>query len=162
MTIHVWDPDLHREDVRDLYTSAGKEGPHESHFPPLGILAEEDGEILAAMWAYQSLGCGVAFVEWLVTRGGIRWPLKLRAVRAAYWGIEKILHSQGYDCVRVSFLDIRLMRLATRLFGFVEVAPVSYNAIKNIPNCPLSRENSLRSWPTSEQSPPLPPSQGQD
>jgi hypothetical protein len=38
--------------------------------PPLGVVVEEEGEPVFALWCYESFGVGVAFLEYPVSRPG--------------------------------------------------------------------------------------------
>ena len=60
----------------------------ETVLPPLGIIVERGGAPVAAIWCYLSVGIGVGFIEWPVTKPG----QSLRQSREAIlFGIDAIM-----------------------------------------------------------------------
>jgi hypothetical protein len=88
----------------------------ENLIPPLGVVAERDGKPLAALWAYQSAGIGVAFLEYAVTAPGLSLMESRAALGRSLLGIEAILRKDGYSVARC--VCARAMARALRAFGF--------------------------------------------
>src|SRR5207253_3124646 len=69
----------------------------ENLLPPLGIVAERDGKPVAALWAYQSAGIGMAFLEYAVTAPGQSFRQARAALGRLLFGIEHLLRLDGYS-----------------------------------------------------------------
>ncbi len=67
----------------------------ETILPPLGVLVEQDGERLAALWCYESFGIGVAFLEFPCTAPGLPPGLAWRALSTAEHAVVSILRRRG-------------------------------------------------------------------
>jgi hypothetical protein len=93
-----------------------RSGFPENMVPPLGVIAERDGKPLAALWAYQSAGIGVAFLEFAVTAPGLSFKDARAALGRALLGIEAILRRDGYSVARCFCAPA--MARALRAFGF--------------------------------------------
>jgi hypothetical protein len=67
----------------------------ETILPPLGVVVEQAGEMIAALWCYESFGIGVAFLEFPCTKPGIPPGLAFRGLAWAEHAIITILRSKG-------------------------------------------------------------------
>lgn len=67
----------------------------ETLLPPLGVVIEKQGEMVAALWCYESFGVGVAFLDFPCTKPGI-WPgLAYYALAMAEHSIVTVLRQKG-------------------------------------------------------------------
>lgn len=88
----------------------------ETLLPPLGVFAERDGVPVAVMWAYESVGIGVAFLEYFVTRPGQSFATTDRGFACCLAGITHILQQRGYSVLR-GIIEDRFVPFA-RKHGF--------------------------------------------
>ncbi len=92
----------------------------ETILPPLGVVVEQEGERLAALWCYETHGIGVAFLEFPCTRPGIPPGLAWRALSWAENAIVSILRRRGEHKLIRAFAQSRHARAMRRL-GYQEV-----------------------------------------
>ena len=57
---------------------------HESQLPPLGFVAEYNGDPSAMLFAYQALDCGVAFIECFICKAELTATQKRSAGENLY------------------------------------------------------------------------------
>ncbi len=88
----------------------------ETLVPPLGVMVERGGEPAAALWAYQSAGIGVAFLEFALTAPGQSFGQARAALGHALTGVEAVLRSTGYGLMRCVCQPP--MARSLRAFGF--------------------------------------------
>lgn len=108
--------------------AAGRVMVHESQLPPLGYIAEHDGKPIACLFAFQSVGCGVAFVERFISAPDVGAITKLRAGLALWDVITDALKRMDYGLVYSNFCDPRLARIASRHCGFVDMGEATQAA----------------------------------
>jgi hypothetical protein len=123
MKVRPWDREADYPLLKAWFEGNGSLGPHPSQLPPLGVVVEEDGEPIAAVGAYQSLGVGVAFPEWLITNPEIKPRKKLKAVITVMDALERMLVADGYDMHRAAIIDDRIANLAQKHLGFRDIGP---------------------------------------
>jgi hypothetical protein len=63
--------------------------------PPLGLVIEQHGEPIAALWCHLSMGCGVCFLDYPVTRPGLSRATAADAFRRLVNAISIVV--RGYD-----------------------------------------------------------------
>jgi hypothetical protein len=68
--------------------------------PPLGVVVNRGHEPVAALWAYQSVGIGVAFLEFAITRPGLSLREAHAAMGFALMAVELILTRDNYSVIR--------------------------------------------------------------
>lgn len=78
----------------------------ETILPPLGLMACDETGPIAAVWAYQAVGIGVAFVKAPVSRPGIG-AKALTAFGALFEALEATLRTHDYGLV-VALAEDRL------------------------------------------------------
>lgn len=64
--------------------------------PPLGVAVEEAGKPLCFLWAYESYGVGVCFIEWPVSDPGNGMEISRRAFQQA---VTAIIALAGKRCI---------------------------------------------------------------
>lgn len=131
MEIRLWDRVQDYPMIKEWYQGCGSMGPHPSQLPPLGVVASDEEGEHAAVGAYQSLGVGVAFPEWLVTNPSTSTRRKLDAVITAMEGLELILVSQGYEMQRIAVIDDRIAKLAAKMLGYADLGVKVNYLVKN-------------------------------
>lgn len=87
----------------------------ETVLPPLGVVVEQNGDAVAAMWCYESFGIGVAFLEFPCTRPGISPGLAWRALAWAEQAIVSILRARGEHKLVRAFAKPRHAKAMKRL-----------------------------------------------
>lgn len=85
--------------------------------PPLGLVAESGGEPAGALFAYQALSIGVAFLEFGVTRPGTSFKLARQIMKRLLHGIILVLQANDYGLLRC-FCETPAMERALKMFGF--------------------------------------------
>jgi hypothetical protein len=69
--------------------------------PPLGVVVERDGEPVAALWCYMSVGVGIGFLEWPVTKPGLSMRESKAAMKFAVEAIIEAARVHDYHLFRV-------------------------------------------------------------
>lgn len=94
---------LRQIDLADDYTTllnwwAGHEAPTVPQvlLPTLGMMAEADGQPVAAVWLWMANDRGVSFLTFMVTKPGIPALLASDACTALVECMEKVALSHGY------------------------------------------------------------------
>jgi hypothetical protein len=99
----------------------------ETLLPPLGVIVERGSEPVAAIWAYESCGIGVAFLEYFITRPGLAFRAVSNAFGYCLKSIEFILKERGYSVLR-AITEERLAKFAP-LHGFKAIGGF-HNVVK--------------------------------
>ena len=94
---------------------------HPSQLPPLGLVIDYQGKPAAMLFAYQSAGCGVAFVECFICRKELSPIMKFRMSVLLLKLITGRLEKDDYGMIRSCIVDPRMARIAARKCGFIEV-----------------------------------------
>ena len=89
----------------------------ESVLPPVGVVVEQDGEPVAALWVYLSVGVGIAFIENPVTKPGLTFVEASEVMGCAMRAIEAICKTHDYGMLRINAPD-RIARWLQRNCGF--------------------------------------------
>lgn len=129
--VRPWDVNSDKIIIQRWYEGNGSMGPHPSQLPPLGMVAYNDEYEIAAVGAYQSIGVGVAFPEWLVTNPEVGPFTKVKGVVAAMTALERALSKQGYQMKRISIIDERIANLAEKLLDYADIGPKVTYMVKN-------------------------------
>lgn len=103
----------------------------ETILPPLGVIVEQEGEPIAAMWCYESFGIGVAFLEFPCTKPGIPPGLAWRALSWAEHAIVTILRKNGGHKLVRAFAQPRHAQAMQRI-GYTVDAPHLTSVLKRI------------------------------
>lgn len=89
----------------------------ETILPPLGVIVEDEHGPAGALFAYQSLGIGVAFLECVVSRPGFS-PAEAHAILGrCLEGIEAVLRKEDYGILRC-FVESDALARALKRHGF--------------------------------------------
>ncbi len=72
----------------------------ENMLPPVGVIVEKDGEPIAALWMYMSVGIGEARLEWPITKPGAGIA-GAYALREAVNAMKTIAKAHDYGVLRV-------------------------------------------------------------
>lgn len=99
--------------------------------PKLGMVVQEHDEPVAAGWAYMDNSVGVAFMEWLVTRPGMRPALSMRALTHVVGSLYHALAALGYTAIHSSCRQPSLARLLERCGFTVTHRDVIHLALTN-------------------------------
>ena len=94
---------------------------HPSQLPPLGYVALSGEEPVAILFAYQALGCGVAFIENFICSKEASPFVKLRASKALFEVITGALEEMDYGAIRSTVVDERMARIVERKFDYVRM-----------------------------------------
>jgi hypothetical protein len=89
----------------------------ETILPPLGIICEDETGPVAAVFAHQSVGIGVAHADHFLTRPGLSFAEARRAGARLLEGLCAVLRSQDYGLLKV-FTPCRALRRALVRLGF--------------------------------------------
>jgi hypothetical protein len=89
----------------------------ETILPPLGVIVEDEKGPCAALWCYQSVGIGVCFLEFPISRPGLGVSASVRAFEMCVEACVRIAKAQGdYSLFRCYTLP-SIARILKR-FGF--------------------------------------------
>ncbi len=89
----------------------------ENIIPPLGIVAEIDGEPMGALFCYESVGIGVAHLDFGVVRPGLSFVAVKAIMGRLIEGIIHCLKQRGTGLLRC-FCETPAMERALRFYGF--------------------------------------------
>lgn len=89
----------------------------ETILPPLGIIVEDSAGPVAALFAGQYVGIGIAVADTFITRPGIG-PRALRIGRRALDGLVAVLRETDYGLLRC-FTSCETFGRALLRFGFI-------------------------------------------
>lgn len=77
----------------------------ETMLPPLGVMVEQDGKPIVALWCYECFGIGVCFLEWPCSRPGLDRKQATEAFGYALKACIALAKSHGdYSVFRCSTL----------------------------------------------------------
>jgi hypothetical protein len=86
--------------------------------PPVGVVVESNGEMVAACWLYMAVGVGVCFIEYPVSKPG----MSMREVREAFSlllaTLQEIAITHDYGVMR-AYPAEALARLWGKDHGFI-------------------------------------------
>lgn len=86
-----------------------------------GVVEDENGPVAFA-FLFMSLGCGVGFIERLMTRPGAPPRVKLAACGLLVDFLSRLARANDYGIVYSTLEDKRMARLARDRFGFEVLA----------------------------------------
>ena len=89
----------------------------ETLLPPLGVMCEDADGPAGVMFAYQSAGIGVAFIDPIVTRPQMAAEAAHAVLGRALEGIEAVLRKEGYSLLRC-FTESEALARAVGRHGF--------------------------------------------
>lgn len=87
----------------------------ETLLPPLGVVVERGGEPLAAVWAYEAYGVGVAFIEFPCTQPGLAPKLAAAALMMAEECVARILREKNTHALIVAHTRPHIARSLAHL-----------------------------------------------
>lgn len=105
----------------------------ETLLPPLGVIVEVDGEIIAAMWCIEAFGIGLARLEFPCTKPGIPPGLAWRALAWVENAIVSILRGKGNHRLVEAYATPRQAEAMKRL-GYAVAGENYTRVIKRIDN----------------------------
>lgn len=91
----------------------------ETILPPLGIIVEDAAGPVAAVFAGQYVGIGIAQADHFLTRPGVGFAAARRAGRRALEGLIAVLRETDYGLLRC-FTSCRAFGRVLLRFGFIE------------------------------------------
>lgn len=114
----MYDPAQDAAMIAEWCQAHGYSGMPPHILPALGVVAQADGEDVAALWLYMDNSCGVAFAEHPITRGGLSTKLAKAALVMAMRFLQKEAAATGYHTIIIRTLPA-LARWAKEC-GFVK------------------------------------------
>lgn len=90
----------------------------ETLLPPLGVIVEQAGEPLGALWCYESFGIGVAFLEWPCSKPGLTSKQATEVFRYAVEACIQVAKSHGDFCIFRCSTLAPIARILPK-FGFI-------------------------------------------
>jgi hypothetical protein len=118
LQLRMYDPAQDAAMIAEWCQAHGYSGMPPHILPALGVVAQVDGEDVAALWLYMDNSCGVAFAEHPITRGGLSTKLAKAALVMAMRFLQKEAAATGYHTIIIRTLPA-LARWAKEC-GFVK------------------------------------------
>jgi hypothetical protein len=118
LQLRMYDPAQDAAMIAEWCQAHGYSGMPPHILPALGVVAQADGEDVAALWLYMDNSCGVAFAEHPITRGGLSTKLAKAALVMAMRFLQKEAAATGYHTIIIRTLPA-LARWAKEC-GFVK------------------------------------------
>lgn len=118
LQLRMYDPAQDAAMIAEWCQAHGYSGMPPHILPALGVVAQADGEDVAALWLYMDNSCGVAFAEHPITRGGLSTKLAKAALIMAMRFLQKEAAATGYHTIIIRTLPA-LARWAKEC-GFVK------------------------------------------
>ena len=118
LQLRLYDPAQDAPMIAEWCHAHGYGGMPAHILPALGVVAQADGEDVAALWLYMDNSCGVAFAEHPITRGGLSTKLAKAALIMAMQFLQKEAAATGYHTIIIRTLPA-LARWAKEC-GFVK------------------------------------------
>jgi hypothetical protein len=91
----------------------------EEILPPLGVVCEDPYGMAGVLFAYQSLGIGVAFLDPLISRPGFNAKQAMTVLGRCLEGIEAVLRKENYTLIRTFIPSPAMAALLVNRFGFI-------------------------------------------
>ena len=118
LQLRMYDPAQDAAMIAEWCQAHGYSGMPSHILPALGVVAQVDGEDVAALWLYMDNSCGVAFAEHPITRGGLSTKMAKAALVMAMRFLQKEAAATGYHTIIIRTLPA-LARWAKEC-GFVK------------------------------------------
>jgi hypothetical protein len=97
----MYDPAQDHPMIMAWCEAHGRVGIPANILPKLGVVAQSDGEDIAALWLYMDNSTGVCFAEHPITKGGIGVKLAKDALIFAMEYLKNEARANGYWVMRV-------------------------------------------------------------
>jgi hypothetical protein len=97
----MYDPDKDHPMIMQWCVDHGHVGIPANVLPKLGVVAQANGEDVAAVWLYMDNSTGVCFAEYPITKGGVSVKLAKSALLFALAFLKAEAKINGYWIMRV-------------------------------------------------------------
>jgi hypothetical protein len=99
--LRMFDPAKDHAMIMQWCVDHGHVGIPANVLPKLGVVAQADGEDIAALWLYMDNSTGVCFAEYPITKAGLSVALMTSALRCALDFLKQEARINGYWIMRV-------------------------------------------------------------
>lgn len=130
ITVRDYTPDDYAM-LQAWWSARGYPAPPSAIFPPDCYIAERDGEALAFCAFYLSLGVGIAWVDWLVSKPG-QSPAATALAFEVLHGEFTQRHGEAYTHIRG--LAREGLQNAAKLMGYKIASGLSFEVIREVSN----------------------------
>jgi hypothetical protein len=101
LQLRMYDPDKDHPMIMQWCVDHGHVGIPANVLPKLGVVAQANGEDVAAVWLYMDNSTGVCFAEYPITKGGVSVKLAKSALLFALAFLKAEAKINGYWIMRV-------------------------------------------------------------
>ena len=102
--LRMFEPDNDYEAVADWFALHGAVAPPKAVLPKLGIVCQQDGEDVAALWLYMDNSVGVCWAEYPVTKPKLPLRVAKQALKHMFKFLRTTASQYNYGLMRVTTL----------------------------------------------------------